>query len=131
MKKKLYTWEKEASLGSPILQSNNRKLRYNVIFAGAEKLEDSMHHRVHFIYTFFPTSPSMDYGCGLTFSSNITITAIPGEIVRFANHLGIMEEVTVTYRPEDYGSYHRFFPIKHMKLLEIEKDYLRYKIHCE
>lgn len=129
MNQESYMWEKAAFLGSTILHSNSNKDHYNVVFAGAEKLSTPLQYKVHFIYNFHSISDSVNHHYVSPSSSNITVVVTYGESIRFAKHLGINEEVTITYRPEEYGSCHRFFPIKQLKFLEIETDFIRYELH--
>ncbi|AKL94576.1 hypothetical protein CACET_c11110 [Clostridium aceticum] len=129
MSQNYYKWEKEAFLGSTILHSNSDKNRYDVVFAGAEKLGNTLQYKVHFIYNFHSIGNSPNCHCMFPSSSNMTVMATYGQSIRLARHLGINEEVTITYRPEDHGSCLRFFPVKQLKFLEIKTDYIRYEFH--
>ncbi|MCC5911047.1 MAG: hypothetical protein JJT76_11490 [Clostridiaceae bacterium] len=130
MNQNLYIWEKEAFLGDSVLHSNSNRNHCRVVFAGAEKLDDTLQYKVNFIYNTHPISNSVNDRYSFPSSSNMVIIVTPGETIRFANHLGITEEVTVTYRPEEYSSCQRFFPISQMKFLEIKTDFLHYEVHC-
>lgn len=129
MSQSSHIWEKEAFLGSTILYSNSNKNHFYVIFAGAEKLKTPLQYKVHFIYAFHSVLDAVGQHYISPSTSNMIVVVKQGESIRFAKHLGINVEMTIPYGPEEFGSHCRFFPIRQLKFLEIETDYIRYELH--
>ncbi|KXG76507.1 hypothetical protein [Thermotalea metallivorans] len=124
---------KEGFLGAEILHSSTKckKGIYQVIFAGAEKIHCRDQWKINFIFSFVcPSDKGQDVGCQAASSANMQVVVAPGESIRFERYLGILKKETIEYGIEDYGLCERFFPVRSIKFLEIETDFIRYEIHC-
>ncbi|MFZ5968509.1 MAG: hypothetical protein ACOYVK_15250 [Bacillota bacterium] len=118
----------DAYLGGEMLHSSSkcRNWIYKVIFAGAEKM--GCQWKVNFILSFICTANTQDRGCGGASSSNMYVTAGPGQSIRFERYLGVSKKETVDHGHGNYELCDRFFPVKCVKLLEIETDHIKYEI---
>ncbi|SDK19808.1 hypothetical protein [Natronincola ferrireducens] len=124
-RRKNYVWKKKGFLGHIILHSSKKQENYKIHFLGAEELGEN-NYKVHLMYCYKIGSPQSGIGlCSVNMSINIEI----GEKVRFEGFFGIIEELVVEYKEEDCRCYNKFFPIKHIKFLSIQKDYIEYEVH--
>jgi hypothetical protein len=133
MKHHGHIWLKDGFLGSEILHSNTkcRTGYYRIIFGGAERSGCDNPWRINFILSFTCASgEDSTTDCHGASSANMYVLAYPGDVVRFDRYLGILGKETVEYGPSDFGLCDRFYTIQHIKLLQIETDYIQYEIHC-
>lgn len=121
-----YIWTKEGYIGHNILHSNYKSSSYKVVFIGSEKSDDDNKWKVNFVYSHVSNSSTSNGG----YSTNISLLVKPLEKIRFENYLGITENISVKYRFEENLNCNRFFPVQFIKLLYIEKDYIKYEVHC-
>ena len=132
MKQHCHIWLKDGFLGSEILHSNTkcRSGHYKLIFAGAERTGCDSPWKINFILSFICTSgEGSKADCHGASSANMYVLAKPGDIIRFDRSLGILGKETIQYAPNDLGLCDRFYSIQHIKLLQIETDYIQYEIH--
>ncbi|MBB6213981.1 hypothetical protein HNQ80_000050 [Anaerosolibacter carboniphilus] len=133
MKHHGHIWLKDGFLGSEILHSNTKCKTgyYRIIFAGAEGTGCDHPWRINFIFSFICTSDvGSSVDCHGASSANMYVVAKPGDIIRFDRYLGILGKETVEYAPNDFGLCDRFYSVQHIKLLQIETDYIQYELHC-
>lgn len=128
MDKNNYVWVKEGYIGCNILHSNYRTSTYRIAFLGAENLEEEEKWRINFLYSFVGNHNDSSNETGYCTSMSIIIE--PMEKIRFESFLGIKEGISVKYRPEESMDCTRFFPVQFIKFLYVEKDYIKYEVHC-
>ena len=115
-------------LGGEVLNSclKSKGLIHKVIFAGAVKT--GCQWTINFILTLICTANTPECGCQGASSSNMYINAEPGQIVRFDRTLGVSKKEKIELSNGNLELCERFFPVKHIKLLEIETDHIQYEI---
>lgn len=124
MERNNYTWIREGYIGHNILCSSSKSTAHNLTFAGAEWLSNLGRWKVNFILSY------SDLDLGFGHSSNIYVITNVNEEIRFENYLGVKESFCVDYRIDDQRDYNRFFPIKHIKILSLDIDFIEYEVHC-
>ncbi|MTI49259.1 hypothetical protein [Sporosalibacterium faouarense] len=122
-----YVWTKEGYIGCNMLHSNYKSFNYKITFLGAEQLNENK-WKINLLYSCISSNEVNSNGLG--YSANISIVVEPMEKMRFESYLGIKEGISVEFRNEEQISCTRFFPVQFVKFIYIEKDYIKYEVHC-
>ena len=127
MERNSYKWIKEGYIGCNLLHSNYKEAIHKVIFGGAKQLNDNTWN-LNLIYSYIVNNNVKSAGGGYCTTFELLVEI--NEKVRFENYLGITEDMPVECRTNEYMNCNRFFPIQFIKFLYINKDYVKYEVHC-